>query len=222
MTLNLQNYRPINQLFIDSSVQRVGYSVFDPELKKLLTCGLINTSQIPGIKQDDKKKGDKPVNETLGIIIRSRYIVSILLQLISEHKVNKIVIECPNPAIYNLTGAQGGAAARIQRTTAIFKLIAACYYCIAAITAANVQCLPISPGDWQPSKKQRLGLDSKPWSLWHANTYISAVKYNHRNLRTKDDENIADAINLGYFFVVAGMRHEQWLHNFMKPAGLVV
>ena len=121
-----------------------------------------------------------------------------------EYNPDMIYIEHPPDTIYGFQRlSKAGIVARAQ---SVFKVIAVCHGVASHLrtmnTGRNSEIEFIFPSQWQPSKKQRGGLDSKEWSLATANKLLS--KHYHKpfkELKTKEEENVADAIAMSVYAV---------------------
>ena len=95
----------------------------------------------------------------------------------------------------------------IARAQSVFKTIGVTYTLYTRLrrfTGVNVYL--IDPVKWQErSAKARGELDIKEWSLRLANTLLATASTLEANLHTKRDENIADAICMGYRAYKAGL-----------------
>lgn len=88
----------------------------------------------------------------------------------------------------------------IARAQSVFKVIGvtyAIYVRFKELTGLNI--FLVNPATWQErSKKLRGDLDIKDWSLKLANSVIANNSDQVPDLHTAADENIADAISMGY------------------------
>lgn len=112
--------------------------------------------------------------------------------------VDQVVMEEPPETVYG--GGKGfGANYNIGRATKLFKTFAVAHAVLAATVASHprIKVYTVLPVQWQPSKKARGGLSTKEWSLRYANL-ILAKHGNGGDLHTEDDENIADALAMGW------------------------
>lgn len=95
----------------------------------------------------------------------------------------------------------------VARAQSVFKVIGVTYAVYARlIEMVGISIFLVDPVDWQErSSKKREGLDIKDWSLRLANGIIANNSELAPTLRTEADENIADAISMGYLSYSRGL-----------------
>jgi hypothetical protein len=171
-------------LFVDPGIQCTGLAV-------VKTPGLNCPQRV--LAAHRKWRSD----ETAGTQKRIQSIWECALGFVRFHNVNQVVIEEPPETVYKQKGR--GVDYGIGRATSLFKTYAITHSVLAAILAAEprVKGYTILPVQWQPHYKRRDGLSTKEWSLRHANVVLQKQGI-HELLHTSDDENIADAISMGW------------------------
>lgn len=116
-----------------------------------------------------------------------------------------VFLERPPNTIYH----QGKATPKflIARAQSVFKVVGVTYAIACAIRrAVGLRTIPIDPVKWQErSVAGRGGLCIKDWSLKLANSLITQYTNEIPSLHSDRDENIADAISMGYIAFNKGM-----------------
>lgn len=167
-------------LFVDPSVNYLGYAFYYASIKD---------SKLH-LELADSGCRESPCgpNDHLQVRCRSqRHFVSAIAK---EQKPYSIYIETPPYTIYEQKGkSKDDVIARAQH---VFKLIAVTYSIFAGLEESYT-CHPLLPSQWQVNKTSK---SSKEWSLQYANLVIRNSG-SSRELRTKKDENEADAITMG-------------------------
>lgn len=162
---------------IDPSINNIGVAVFVIDAK-------ITSKQVD-FKLHDHRLIES--YESSDLHVKCRFMSESVLSLISgfNGKVPYLIIEQPPLTIYNNKFlSKDGLIARAQ---SVFKLFAV--YGSIVSRVSNVNIIPVLPSQWQPSKKERAGVDIKDWSISKARKILSTVKSEH----------VADAINIGLF-----------------------
>ena len=143
-------------------------------------------------------KNIRPRTKSEGIHDRARDIAQSVLSLTIKDDFDHIVIEQPPQTIYGVkTLKKEMLAARAQ---SVFKVFAAAYAIVGVLLSTKTvdMCLPI---DWE---KHRGKKKAKPWSVETANKLITS--FNPTSSLIVDGgvkQNIADAINIGFYFAVS-------------------
>jgi hypothetical protein len=124
---------------------------------------------------------------------------------ISRYKPAFVFLERPPNTIYY----QGKCSPSmlIARAQNVFKVVGVTYAIFSHIrTKLGLRIIPIEPVKWQERSKAKRGdLAIKDWSLKLANSLISQLTNEIPCLKSDRDENIADAISMGYIAFQAGM-----------------
>jgi len=84
----------------------------------------------------------------------------------------------------------------MAKAKSVMDIIGSCYMIKGYYYKAGMYVRSLDPSEWQPSAIQRAS-ETKIWSMANANSILKTLKLD-RVLRTKMDENIADAINIGH------------------------
>ena len=136
---------------------------------------------------------------------RAGIIVDSVMAHINEKRPAFMLLERPPNTIYY----QGRLDMKniIARAQNVFKVVGITYAISARVrTLTGFRCFPIDPAKWQErSPKKRLGLSIKDWSIKLANSIITQTTSNPANLGSERDENIADAISMGWIAFGLGM-----------------
>lgn len=116
-----------------------------------------------------------------------------------------VFLERPPDTIYYQGRLSPGMI--VARAQNVFKVIGVTYALYARlIEMVGMTIFLIDPVTWQErSAKKRDGLDIKDWSLRMANNIIVNHSDHSPDLRTAADENIADAISMGYLSYRSGL-----------------
>lgn len=139
---------------------------------------------------------------------RTAYIVDKLQSVLIEVESAFCYVEQPPFTLYNQKSLSNDRL--IARAQSVFKTVAVCFSLLTMIRylRLNRKCIPypLFPTQWQLSKKQRGGLDTKEWSLKIANVILTNDMARPPNvLHTAQDENIADAVVMGNLAFLNGL-----------------
>lgn len=136
---------------------------------------------------------------------RASVIVENVVAHISTYKPAFIFLERPPSTVYYQGRLSPGMI--VARAQSVFKVIGVTYaIAIRVRSLTGMRVFPVDPAKWQErSKKKRDGLSIKDWSLRLANTLITQCSDKVPDLRTAKDENIADAVSMGYIAYQTGM-----------------
>ena len=117
--------------------------------------------------------------------------------VLNQHRPSMAFLENPPDTVYEQKMPMKQIIARAQ---SVFKTVGVCYSIYTALRSRKITTFTILPVNWQVrSKAQRGGQDIKEWSLNLANCIIKQdLKHSQAILHTGREENIADAICLGY------------------------
>lgn len=143
-----------------------------------------------------------PEEETLS---RVRFILSKVWCLRQDYDVDELIVEIPPQTMYNQKLLSKDML--IARAQSVFSVFAIAYSLLTSV--ASDHATSILPVQWQGKIKIK-GMSSKDYSLAAANSRLKL--YSVKSwipLHTKNDENTADAINVGYHFldsIEAGVR----------------
>lgn len=178
-------------LFIDPSIRRTGVAVYHCKLGddgQQLQYQVIDHGLVKPIQDYDNEELYKSVQAIADQV--KAYVI--------RYKVKHVWIEQPAQTVHGSNGMNRMAI--VARAQSVFKLFAAWGGLINMLMEANCEIHPVLPLQWEPSKKARKGQPIKEWSLEHASLCLHrfAVSDRIQKLTTSDDENIADAINMGY------------------------
>lgn len=178
-------------IFIDPGIDGTGYSVWRHCLKtgrKLLSYGLL------------KATASEAASKNESIMERAFFTASSLIPIVQHFSVRFSFIEQPQQTVYG-----GNRQTRVQavaRAQSVFKTFAVAYCMFGRLIPVEPKITQslVLPSDWQYTKKQRGGLDTKEWSLLMANGIIG--KYADAGVTdacgrcvTLDD--VSDAITMG-------------------------
>lgn len=181
----------LRMITLDSALEYTGWCVYYVSTGnfsyRMMRLGLITT------------EANLPVD------MRIRTILSEISKIWHEFKVNCTLIECPPLTCYGSQMMSKDAI--IGRMTSVCKVFAASHAILGMCYAHGMYHRMVEPKQWQPHFP-KAGM-SKPWSLREANKQIAALKYPYKKLKTKEDANIADAINLGAKAMVK-YYHKDW------------
>lgn len=126
-----------------------------------------------------------------------QHITDACLASANHHQCDILVMEIPPSTIYGYSKLNKSKL--IARAQSIFKT----FWVMGAIAQELQHArfitkrLYVLPVQWEPSKKSRGGMAIKEWSLMNANQLLREQGM-LRILGTKADENVADAINIGW------------------------
>lgn len=138
-------------------------------------------------------------------LIRAEWIADRAALHVEQHKPAFVFLERPPDTVYHQSRLSQDML--IARAQSVFKTIGVTYTLYTRLrrfTGVNVYL--VDPVKWQErSQKARGDLDIKEWSLRLANTLLATASNLEANLHTKRDENIADAISMGYRAYKAGL-----------------
>lgn len=168
-------------MFIDPSMNTMGWAIYELSRvnfqvqSRLKSFGLVTPTDPDASAQD-----------------RICCVVNQMLALYQQHKCRVAIIEKPPDTIYGANKMKPFMV--VARAQSIFKVYAVALAIYSAFRAE--QCQMVLPSQWEPSKKERGGRDIKEWSLLNANLMLQRTGFQEK-LKTKVDENIADAISLG-------------------------
>lgn len=184
-------------LSIDPGIRHTGYARYRVTLTgtlELLDFGKIS----PG--------------EELDTYHRVSFITGSLQSYVETIKPAFAFVEHPPDTIYEQK--KSDLKLLIARAQNVFKLVGVAYSIFTLLHSLRVEVIPILPVHWQErSPKLRGNLDVKEWSLQLANILLEdgALNQSRRKaiLQTKADENIADAICLGYRAFKLGLANSQ-------------
>lgn len=119
---------------------------------------------------------------------RVRLILRAVTELISEYKINCVIIEEPPDTIYG----GGGVNILKGRAAAIFGVVAACYSVVGFCYANGIFCREMYPTQWQANGDK----NCKTWSIQEAKRILAYLKF-AKQIDRKKDNHAADAINIG-------------------------
>lgn len=184
-----------NLLFVDPSIDCTGYSAWElsDTTVRLLAFGAINA-----LKSDQR------------LTDRVSYMVDCVRIQRDAHACKWVCVEQPPQTIY---GYQQMAPERIvARAQSVFKTVAVAMSILSSLRE-NKRPDPVAffPRHWELSPKARGNRPVKEWSMDQANILIRDYSVDRESriyLTTKKDENIADAICMGWFMS----------HKFMEAA----
>lgn len=174
-------------LCIDTASRVTGYAVFYVSAEsfsfKLPDFGIVDTSSTDFGTDTDS---------------RVRSLLSQIGTIACRHGVNCYVIEEPPETIYGWKASP--KVGIVGRAAKMFKVVSAAYGLVGMCFSIGAYCRVVKPIHWQKGQAKNLGKSSKSWSVSEANAVLKHLKIN-RKLKTQDDENIADAINIGIFSI---------------------
>lgn len=174
-------------LCIDTAIKITGYAVYyvclDDFSFKLVESGIVDTTDTDFGNDTDS---------------RVRSLMTQVSTIACRHSINCYIIEEPPETIYGWSRMT--KVAIVGRASKMFKVVGAVYALVGMCFAMGVYCRVINPVVWQRGAAKAAGMDSKSWSLAEAKKVLAYLKIN-KKLKKKDDENIADAINIGVFSI---------------------
>jgi hypothetical protein len=169
-------------LCLDPGIGTTGYAVYRSLPSKL------SLTEYGGFSPDD----------TLSEFARIQLIIDDVMRVIDKYRPQVAYMEQPPYTIYS----PGGRNQIIARAVSVFKTVAVCFSLFTAISrSTKTLVIPVLPSQWQLSPKQRGKRDTKEWSLSVANGIIQREHFGREWLMTSRDENIADAISLGWYSI---------------------
>lgn len=144
---------------------------------------------------------------------RVRFVLQEVEKLIEKHDINFLLSEEPSETIYGCRIPN----VLIGRATAIMKLVAAVYGIVGWAYKSNLYCRTVNPTSWQSQLFGKLKKGtSKKTSLKYANDILKHLGYLTK-LKTKEEENIADAICIG-FSAIRNLADGKWALPQLKTA----
>lgn len=178
-----------NFMFVDPSINATGLAIYDCQE---------NGGQIEStLRISDLVRVDK---EELATWDRALIMCERIQAFANQYQVQRIYIEEPPGTLYQGQMQQGNIGQLIGRANKIFKLTAVVYGLLGLLHHSYPKKVKtFLPIDWEPHFSHRKGMAIKDWSMWHANLVLE--KQGCSLLKTKLDENVADAINQGYFLI---------------------
>lgn len=107
----------------------------------------------------------------------------------------ELAVEVPPDTIYGYKRLKKEQI--VARAQSLFRTFGLAYFLIGSLRSQVDETHAVYPSQWEPSKKARNNIPIKQWSLARANILL---KENSQLglLSTSEEENIADAINLGW------------------------
>lgn len=111
-----------------------------------------------------------------------------------RHKVQYLFVEQPPQTIYG--GYSMTKKLLITRAQSVFKTFAVAYAIIGRMSDSKIELRTILPVQWQLSKKQRRGLDTKKWSVELANRTLDSLPPGDHPDSIRN-HNVADALCMG-------------------------
>lgn len=188
--LGTTNWKGFSLLSIDPGLVCTGWAIFDLENKgpMLRTCGRVRSS--------DFTESDE------NLIVRLNPIVDSMRGVVNQYKPAVVLIEQPPQTIYKSQMLKKEML--IAKAQSVFKVFAVLGALVADLRqASSIQHVTaILPVQWEYSKKKRGGMDVKEWSMQYANNVIADCNLSLA-LKTKEDQNVADAISLGHIAATA-------------------
>jgi len=126
---------------------------------------------------------------------RVRRMLKEVSDLWHKHETNCTIIEKPAMAIYG--GRKMGVNYILGRAKSVTMVNSAAFSIVGMCFGNGMYHRVVEPSQWQPHFTEKG--KSKSWSLKQANNIINYLKFKHAKLKltTKEDANIADAINIG-------------------------
>jgi hypothetical protein len=138
-------------------------------------------------------------------LIRVSDLVDQVFLHVTTKKPAFVFLERPPDTIYHQSRCH--PAALVARAQSVFKVIGVTYSLYSRLRQlVGISIFPVDPVKWQErSSIKRGGLEIKDWSLKMANGIIATSSDSIPNLHTDRDENIADAISMGYISYSHGL-----------------
>jgi hypothetical protein len=136
---------------------------------------------------------------------RAGIIVDTVMAHVNQKRPAFVFLERPPNTIYYQGKCSN--AMLIARAQNVFKVVGITYAISVRVRPlTGLRLFPVEPVKWQErSPKKRLGLSIKDWSIKLANSIITQTTSNPANLGSERDENIADAISMGWIAFGLGM-----------------
>lgn len=192
--LEFANYLDCNPtpfLFVDPGINVAGVSVFLAKFQdREYTFQLLKSDCIAVDKEE------------MNTMWRVQRMVERIHLYVIQYDIHNIFLEEPPSTIYRPAG-KGDIDNVIARAQSIFKTIAVVYGLIGILIGKKVasKIHTFAPLEWEPHHTHRKNMTIKEWSLWHANLVRNKWFPGQPVLKTKKEENEADAINQGYFLL---------------------
>jgi len=167
--------------FVDPGIGVTGYAAYrhtalnGSKCRTLLSSGII-----------------EPLTSSDDIFLRVRSIAQQVQYIANNISIDRLYVEQPPQTVYG--GMRLSKNMLIARAQSVFKTFAVAYGILGILDSCHLGV--VLPIQWEPSKKQRGGMEIKAWSLQNANRILQATGYS-KKLATKKDINEADAINIG-------------------------
>jgi hypothetical protein len=126
-----------------------------------------------------------------------------------------VVIEKPSGTVYGGGGNFNRGVGRMSKLQQLFIL--------AGAAAAICEMTPgmtyrfLEPSQWQASKKQRNGMDTKEWSCWKVDYLFKQIFKVQQKIPLLDDHNVCDGINIGVASV-NNLLSGKWLPPVIRAA----
>lgn len=195
--MHFQNFlssNPSSLLFIDPGINTSGAAVYRCEEQGgKVVSNLLHWDGVDVEKED------------MGTWDRVLLMMGRLETWANQYDVRGIFIEEPPGTIYQGGRMQKGNINHlIGRAQKVFKTVSVCYGLLGLFhKRASCEVRTFFPNAWEPHFSHRKGLSPKDWSLWHANLVLTNrdIRGVTKPLKTQREENIADAINQGYFLI---------------------
>lgn len=186
-----QRWNGCSFLALDPGINHTGYAQYRIDERGKLSLPAFGAISVNGKDMDDLDRAGLMVD---GVVAH-----------ISQRKPAFIFLERPPNTIYH----QGKSSPKllIARAQNVFKVVGVAYSIAVRLrTFTGLNVIPVDPVKWQErSKAQRGGLDIKDWSIKLANSLIMQLSNETPQLHSDRDENIADAVSMGYIAFQAGM-----------------
>ena len=183
--LGTTNWRGYSLLSIDPGLTCTGWAVFRMnEGVRLSACGKV--------RSEDFMETDESLPRRLAPILDA------MCGVCNQHKPAVVVVEQPPQTIYKAKMLKKEMI--IAKAQSVFKTFAVCAGLLAALrNLEKVQLVTtVLPVQWEYGKTKRGGLDVKAWSMKMANEIIDLSGNTVSWLRTQEDQNVADAITMGF------------------------
>lgn len=180
-------FKELKFLFLDPSANTTGFSIYS----------ITESRSSLGYNYELNRFGlfESPTLFNLNEAINRMYgHITCLVKEVGN--IQAIVVEIPEVVYAGKASPQTilSRAASLMDTTSV----AAMFYSFGLFNKINVAT--VKPREWQTGKLRPRKVSSKVWSLTTANSILAGIGSN-RKLGTAKDENIADAIAMGYFLI---------------------
>jgi len=171
----------LNLLFVDPGIVYTGYAIWNHKYGTGFLRDIIDVGALESCITHDS------------ILLRARSMAEQTIGICRQYSVDAVWVEQPPQTIYNQHMPKNALIARAQ---SVFKTFAVTYNIFGMLCAEKIKHYDILPKQWQGKKAK--GETVKEKSIRLANDHLEIFSKFRYRLKTKRDENTADAINIGH------------------------